>query len=90
MARPVAKPEHSSGAGAHGVAARVRPNPSIEQTFSSELLQLPAAASQQALDLYIIPDMFAQYVIDKLTMDQSIAWAEKELREIYTGRRRRV
>ncbi len=76
---------------AHMVSPRVcGPNPSIEQTFSSELLQLPAAASQQALDLYIIPDVFAQYVIDKLTMDQSIAWAEKELREIYTGRRRRV
>ena len=48
------------------------------------------AASQQALDLYIIPDMFAQYVVGKLTMDQAIAWAEKELHEIYAGRRRKV
>jgi ABC-type glycerol-3-phosphate transport system substrate-binding protein len=47
------------------------------------------AASQQVMDLYIIPDMFAQYVTGKMTADQSIAWAEKEMQEIYSGRRRR-
>ena len=47
------------------------------------------AASQQVLDLYIIPDMFAQHVTGKLTADQAIAWAEKEMQEIYAGRKRR-
>jgi ABC-type glycerol-3-phosphate transport system substrate-binding protein len=56
------------------------------------------AASQQLLDLYIIPDMdlyiipdmFAQYVTGKMTADQAIASAEKEMQEIYAGRRRKV
>jgi len=47
------------------------------------------AASQQVLDLYIIPDMFAQHVTGKLTADQAIAWAEKEMQEIYASRKRR-
>ena len=47
------------------------------------------AASQQVWDLYIIPDMFAQYVTGKMTVDAAIAWAEKEVQEIYAGRKRR-
>src|SRR5437867_1375355 len=37
------------------------------------------AASQQVWDLYIIPDMFAQHATGKMTADQAIAWAEKEM-----------
>jgi len=48
------------------------------------------AASQQVLDLYIIPDMFAQHATGKMSADQAIAWAEKEMQEIYAGRRRKV
>jgi ABC-type glycerol-3-phosphate transport system substrate-binding protein len=47
------------------------------------------AASQQVLDLYIIPDMFAQFVTGKMTADQAIAWGEKEMQEIYAGRKRK-
>jgi len=47
------------------------------------------AASQQVWDLYIIPDMFAQYATGKLSLDAAIAWGEKELQEIYAGRKRR-
>src|SRR5437016_8448291 len=47
------------------------------------------AASQQVWDLYIIPDMFAQHATGKMTADQAITWAEKEMQEIYAGRKRR-
>jgi multiple sugar transport system substrate-binding protein len=47
------------------------------------------AASQQVLDLYIIPDMFAQHATGKMTADQAIVWAEKEMQEIYAGRKRK-
>jgi len=47
------------------------------------------AASQQVWDLYIIPDMFAQHATGKMTADQAIAWAEREMQEIYAGRKRR-
>jgi multiple sugar transport system substrate-binding protein len=45
------------------------------------------AASQQVWDLYIIPDMFAQYATGRMTLDQAIAWGEKEISEIYRKRR---
>ena len=45
------------------------------------------AGSQLAWDLYVIPDMFAQYVTGKMTAEQAMEWAEKELKEIYAGRR---
>ncbi|TXL81686.1 extracellular solute-binding protein [Vineibacter terrae] len=45
------------------------------------------AASQQVLDLYIIPDMFAQYATGRMTLDQAISWGEKEITEIYRRRR---
>ena len=48
------------------------------------------ASSQQVLDLYILPDMFAQYATGKMTVDQAIAWAEKEMQEIFAGRKRKV
>ena len=41
------------------------------------------------LDLYIIPDMFAQHATGKMTADQAIVWAEKEMQEIYAGRKRK-
>jgi multiple sugar transport system substrate-binding protein len=47
------------------------------------------AASQQMWDLYILPDMFAQFATGKMTLDQAIAWGEKELQEIYAGRRKK-
>src|SRR6059036_3405121 len=47
------------------------------------------ASSQQVLDLYILPDMFAQYATGKMTVDQAIAWAEKEMQEIFAGRKRK-
>jgi len=33
--------------------------------------------------------MFAQYSTGKMTADQAITWAEKEMQEIYAGRRRK-
>jgi multiple sugar transport system substrate-binding protein len=45
------------------------------------------AASQQVWDLYIIPDMFAQYATGRMTLDQAVAWGEKEISEIYRKRR---
>src|SRR5439155_13360017 len=46
-------------------------------------------SSQQVLDLYILPDMFAQYATGKMTVDQAIAWAEKEMQEIFAVRSRK-
>src|SRR5262245_56636335 len=46
------------------------------------------AASQQVWDLYIIPDMFAQYATGRMTLDQAVAWGEKEMRVIYNSKRR--
>ena len=33
--------------------------------------------------------MFAQHATGKMTLDQAIVWGEKEMREIYAGRKRR-
>jgi multiple sugar transport system substrate-binding protein len=41
-------------------------------------------------DLYIIPDMFAQHATGRMTADQAMAWAEKEMLEIYAGRKKRA
>jgi hypothetical protein len=46
------------------------------------------AASQQVWDLYIIPDMFAQYATGRMTLDQAISWGEKEMMAIYNSKRR--
>jgi multiple sugar transport system substrate-binding protein len=46
------------------------------------------AASQQVWDLYIIPDMFAQYATGRMTLDQAIGWGEKEMLAIYNSKRR--
>ena len=46
------------------------------------------AASQQVWDLYIIPDMFAQYATGRMTLDQAIGWGEKEMLGIYNSKRR--
>ncbi|HEX9555099.1 MAG TPA: extracellular solute-binding protein [Reyranella sp.] len=45
------------------------------------------AASQQVWDLYILPDMFAQYATGRMTLDQAVAWGEKEIIEIYRKRK---
>jgi len=37
------------------------------------------AASQQVWDLYLIPDMFAQYATGRMTLDQAISWGEKRM-----------
>jgi len=33
--------------------------------------------------------MFAQHATGKMTLDQAIVWGEKEMQEIYAGRKRR-
>jgi hypothetical protein len=48
------------------------------------------AASQLTWDLYVIPDMVAQYVTGKMTAPQAMEWAEKELKEIYAGRKKKA
>lgn len=47
------------------------------------------AASELTVNLYVIPDMFTQYVTGKMTRDEAIAWARTQLQEIYAGRRKR-
>jgi multiple sugar transport system substrate-binding protein len=49
---------------------------------------LQTAHSQLVMDLYIIPDMFAQAVTGRLSTNDAIAWAEKEITEIHAGRKR--
>jgi hypothetical protein len=46
------------------------------------------AASQQVWNLYIIPDMFAQYATGRMTLDQAIGWGEREMLAIYSSKRR--
>ena len=43
------------------------------------------AASQQVWDLYISPDMLAQYATGKMSVDQTIAWGEKRCRRSTRG-----
>ena len=45
----------------------------------------PTGYSQTVFDLYVIPDMFAQVVTGRSTPKEAIAWAKKELTEIYAG-----
>jgi multiple sugar transport system substrate-binding protein len=45
----------------------------------------PTGFSQTVFDLYVIPDMFAQVVTGRMTPPAAIAWAEKELKDIYAG-----
>lgn len=45
------------------------------------------AASQLTWDLFVIPDMFSHFVTGSMTAPQAIEWAERELKEIYAGRR---
>jgi multiple sugar transport system substrate-binding protein len=47
----------------------------------------PTAASQVVWDLFIIPDMFAQAVTGRLSTQDAMAWAEKEIKEVYAGRK---
>ena len=43
--------------------------------------------AQLVFDLHIIPDMFAQAATGRLSTQDAIAWAEKEINEVYAGRR---
>jgi multiple sugar transport system substrate-binding protein len=45
----------------------------------------PTGYSQTVFDLYVIPDMFAHVVTGRMSPKDSIAWAEKELKDIYGG-----
>jgi len=69
-----AVPLHPRGRQGHRPAVLARPT---------------TGASQQVWDFYIIPDMFAQYATGKMSLDAAIAWGEKEMQEIYAGRKRR-
>jgi multiple sugar transport system substrate-binding protein len=48
----------------------------------------PHAASQVTMNLYVIPDMFANAVTGTMSTKDAIAWAEKELKDIYEGRKK--
>ncbi len=50
----------------------------------------PTAPSQTVYDLFIIPDMFAQAVTGRLSTQDAMAWAEKEIQEIYAGRKKKA
>ena len=43
--------------------------------------------AQLVFDLYIIPDMYAQAATGRLSTQAAIEWAEKEIKEVYAGRR---
>ena len=43
--------------------------------------------AQLVFDLHIIPDMYAQAATGRLSTQDAIAWAEKEIKEVYAGRR---
>jgi hypothetical protein len=34
--------------------------------------------------------MFASFATGKMTLDQAIAWGEREMQEIYAGRKRKI
>jgi multiple sugar transport system substrate-binding protein len=48
----------------------------------------PHAASQVAMNLYVIPDMFANAVTGRMSTPEAIAWGERELKDIYEGRKK--
>jgi hypothetical protein len=48
----------------------------------------PTGYSQTVVDLYVVPDMFAQVVTGRVSPQESIAWAKKELTDIYSGHKR--
>jgi multiple sugar transport system substrate-binding protein len=45
----------------------------------------PTGFSQTVFDLYVIPDMFAQVITGRMSPKESIAWADKTLKDIYSG-----
>ena len=66
------------------------------RTFAAEIpaitrhMGYPGPATglaQLVFDLYIIPDMYAQAATGRLSTQAAIEWAEKELKEVYAGRR---
>ncbi len=46
--------------------------------------------AQLTYDSYIIPDMFAYAVTEKMTVDEAIQWAEKQLKEIWPIKRKQT
>jgi multiple sugar transport system substrate-binding protein len=70
-------------------------NPKFK-TFAAEISPItrhmgypgPATGlAQLVFDLHIIPDMFAQAATGRLSTPAAIEWAEKEIKEVYAGRR---
>src|SRR5262249_4931908 len=53
---------------------------SFNKPFLNNLANLPVYKSDSQ---NIIPDMTAQYATGRMTLDQAIAWDEKEISEIY-------
>lgn len=45
----------------------------------------PSAATQIALTLYIIPNMFAKAITGEMSTSKAIEWAEKQLKRIYSA-----
>ncbi len=48
----------------------------------------PTRYTQVVQNLYIIPDMFAAAATGKKSTKEALAWAEKEITEIYAGRKK--
>ena len=61
-----------------------RPGHGFNKPFFNNLANLPVYNSDPQ---YIILDMFAQYATGRMTLDQAIAWDEKEISEIYRKHR---
>lgn len=47
----------------------------------------PTKFSQVVAQLYIIPDMFGSAATGKMSTKEAIEWAEKEIKEVYAGRK---
>lgn len=57
--------------------------PPKEPVYVSGYPAPPSAATQIALTLYIIPNMFAKAITGELSTPKAIEWAEKQLKRIY-------
>jgi ABC-type glycerol-3-phosphate transport system substrate-binding protein len=59
--------------------------PPKEPVYVSGYPAPPSPATQIALNLYIIPTMFAKAVSGETSTAKAIEWAEKQLKRIYAG-----
>lgn len=48
----------------------------------------PTQYSQLVMDLFIIPDMFANVVTGRMKIKEAMEWAEKEIKQIYGGKKK--